>query len=351
MLRAFIVFAAVVGLTMAGCSPSASSDSGGSPAQGSAGKLRFVFVPKSAGNPYFAEIEKGLKKAADDLGATVDTQAPTTADSTSQVSVIKDALQRGVDVLVISANAPDTLVEVLDEARQKGVTVLTVDSDIEGQESHRDAAVLQADPKEVGAALVDCLASMTNAEGNFAILSSTTEAPNQNAWIGFMKDALKDPKYAKLHLVDTVYGNDEPEKSSTEMQGLLTKYPDLRAVVSPTSVGLGAAAQVLETSGRYPGGPKANGPGIVLTGLATPNQLKKAVETGVVQKFQLWEPADLGFVAGYLGAGLHDKKITVADGKTFDVPGLGNKVFGPNGVVFASKVTTFDKSNIANYDF
>lgn len=350
MLRVLLAAALAVGL-LAGCGPAPADNPASGGGQAKSGGLRFVFVPKSAGNPYFAEVEKGLQKAAKELGGTVETQAPTTADATSQVATIKDALQRGVDVLVVSANAPDTLNDVFDDARKKGVVVLTVDSDITGNEEHRDASVLPTDFAKVGPALVENLASLTGGQGDFAILSAATDAPNQNAWIAGMKEALKDPKYAGLKLVDTVYGNDEPEKSTTEMQALLSKYPNLAAVVSPTSVGLGAAAAVLETSGQYPGGPKANGKGIVLTGLATPNQLKAAVEKGVVTKFQLWSPADMGEIAAHLGAGLHAKKVTADEGKSFDVPGMGAKSFSAKGIVYAGPLVTFDKANIAKFDF
>mgnify|MGYP000967021733 CR=1 FL=1 len=57
---------------------------------------------------------------------------------------------------------------------------------------------------------------------------------------------------------------------------------------------------MIENAGVYPGGPKATGQGLVLTGLSTPNQMKKAVEKGVVAKFQLWDPADMGLIASYL---------------------------------------------------
>ena len=61
-----------------------------------------------------------------------------------------------------------------------------------------------------------------------------------------MKETLKDPKYAKMKLVDIVYGDDQPEKSTTVCEGLLSTHPDLRGIISPTSVGLAAAAQTIK---------------------------------------------------------------------------------------------------------
>ena len=55
--------------------------------------------------------------------------------------------------------------------------------------------------------------------GKIAILSATSTAPNQNDWIDLMKEELKKPEYAKLELVDTVYGDDDDTKSYNEAQG------------------------------------------------------------------------------------------------------------------------------------
>ena len=71
------------------------------------------------------------------------------------------------------------------------------------------------------------MGSLIGYEGEIAILSATTEAPDQNKWIVGMNETLtSDPKYAKMKLVATVYGDDQPEKSTTEMEALLSNYPE-----------------------------------------------------------------------------------------------------------------------------
>ncbi len=330
-------------LTIAGC--------GSTPEPSGEGKTTLVFIPKSSGNPFFDRLAVGFEETAAGDGFTFETQAPATADATSQLTVIKDQVQRGVGVIVISANSPDALNEALDQAREKGVTVITVDSDLTGNESHRDLAVLPVDFSLVGASQLELLGKQTNYEGEFAILSATVDAPNQNSWIENLKVAIKDPKYAKMKLVTVVYGDDEPQKSSTEAEALLSKYPNLRGIISPTSVGLSAAAQVLENSGLYPGGPKAKGAGIVLTGLSTPNQMKEFVSKGVVASFQLWDPADMGRVASYLASQMRAGKLKPKPGDEIDVPGFGKRIVGKDNIVIANELLTFDKDNIAKYDF
>jgi len=317
----------------------------------SGGSLKIVFIPKNTGNPYFKPVIKGFEDAAKEIKADFTTTAPATGDATSQISVIKDQIQRGVDVIAIAPNSPDALNNVLDEARSKRITVITVDADLAKNESHRDAAVLSTDFSKIGDSQVELLGSLIGYEGSFAILSATTDAPNQNVWIAKMKETLKNPKYAKMKLIDTVYGDDQPEKSTTVCEGLLSTHPDLRGIISPTSVGLAAAAQTIKLAGVYPGGPHAVGKGLQLTGLSTPNQLKSFVKGGVVSSFQLWDPHDMGYIATYLGQAIHANKLKPAEGAEVDCAKLGKRKFEKLNVINAGELVTFDKSNIDKFDF
>ena len=121
-----------------------------------------------------------------------------------------------------------------------------------------------------------------------------------------MKKRLK--KYPKMELVTIVYGNDDPTTSTQVAQGLLQQYPDLKGIISPTTVGIAAAAAVLDTP-QYRGKVK-------LTGLGTPNSLRKYVKDGTIDEFYLWNPADLGYLAGYAAVNLASGTITAAKGQT-----------------------------------
>ena len=61
-----------------------------------------------------------------------------------------------------------------------------------------------------------------------------------------MKDALKDPKYAKIELVDIVYGNDQSEERYKQALALVDKYPDIKVMMVPTTVGAPAASKALQ---------------------------------------------------------------------------------------------------------
>jgi len=160
-----------------------------------------------------------------------------------------------------------------------------------------------------------------------------------------MKDTLKsNPKYAKMKLVTVAYGNDDPQKSTTEAEALLSNYPNLRGIIAPTTVGVAAAAQVVETA------KKADK--VKVVGLGTPNQMRRFIENGTVEAFQLWSPYNEGVLAAYFAVGVKNGTIKNEPGASFDVPGLGKITVGEKNVIKTQPdLTTFDKKNIADFNF
>jgi rhamnose transport system substrate-binding protein len=313
--------------------------------------IRIVYIPKNSGNPYFDGVSAGIKKLCDERGIEYLTIAPASPDATSQIPFIKDQVQQGVAAIILSPNSVDALNGVLDDARARGIRIVTVDADLTGNESHRDAGVLPADFNTLGAWQIEFLGSLIDYEGKFAILSATTDAPNQNRWIADMKETLRAPRYARMELVEVVYGDDKPQKSRTEAEGLLTKHPDLRAIIAPTTVGIEQAAKAVETAGVYPGGPHAAGKGVVATGFGTPNQMRRYVTEGIVPAFALWVPADMGYISAFIAAELIDGKLQAQPGTSFDVPGIGTRQFGQGNVVITGPPMVFTKDNIDSYRF
>jgi rhamnose transport system substrate-binding protein len=180
-------------------------------------------------------------------------------------------------------------------------------------------------------------------EGQFAILSSTPTATNQNAWIADMETALEDPQYDGLELVATVYGDDDATKSTNEANGLLQSYPDLKVIVAPTTVGILAAAQVVKQAGK-------SGE-VAVTGLGLPNDMNAFVKDDTAPKFGLWSVPDLGYLAYYIADLLVKGEITGAPGETFSVPNLGDYEIGEDSVVILGPPFEFTADNIDDFDF
>jgi rhamnose transport system substrate-binding protein len=353
-LRLAALVPLLAALTLSGCKREAMpSDESTGPA--STATIRVAYIPKNSGNPYFDGIVDGMRRGCEELGATFETAAPAQPDAGAQISIVKDQIQRRASVICISPNSPDALNAVFDDARARGIKVITVNSDVPGNEAHRDAAVLPTDFDVLGESQIELLGQFIGYEGQFAILSATTDAPDQNHWIAGMKAALKQPKYAKMQLVTVVYGDDKDLKSVTEAESLLTKYPELRGILAPTAVGLAAAARVVEAAGVYPNGAnvsqRVGGKGVVVTGLGTPNAMRRFLKDGIVPAAALWSPPDQGYVAAYLAVGLGRKSIEARPGTSFTVPGIGARAFRQSNVVIAGPPLVFTKDNVDQFRF
>jgi len=307
--------------------------------------LNIAFLPKDIVNPYFATSAAGAQEAATELGGQFQQVGPQTANAAEQVTFIQTLTQQQVAAIVVSANDPDALAPALKDAMAQGIKVISFDSDV--APDARIAFANQADSEEIGRIQVQIMGKLLDCEGEIAILSAAATATNQNAWIATMEDELAKPGYENMTLVETAYGDDDPQKSHDKTIELLTAYPDLKGIISPTTVGITAAAQALEEEGR--GGGSDNQ--VQLTGLNLPNQMRPYVESGTVAEFALWDPGNLGYLAYYMAAQAIAGNLTGEEGETFTAGKLGTYTVGPNGTVILGPPTIFDAENIGDYNF
>lgn len=350
-----VIGAVVAALAVAACGSSSSSSSGGSgsssSSSGSSGSggsgglktgLNVYVVPKNLGNNYFTVADsvktQGALYALQQLNEKGTETSGSAATSASQLPALQAAIAKGANAVILSATDPTALCPTLKRAMAQGITVVTYDSDAP---SCRSLFVNQASSQAIGTSEVDLLAKEIHDTGQIAIVSAAASATNQNTWIGYMKQELK--KYPKMQLVSTVYGNDDPTTATQVTSGLLQHYPRLAGIISPTTVGIAAAAGVLDT-------PQYRGK-VQLTGLGTPLSLKKFVDDGTIKGFELWNPAHLGYLAAYAAVNLASKKITGSPGQSFTAGNLGKFTVGSDNTVLLGPPQVFTKANINQFNF
>ena len=224
----------------------------------------------------------------------------------------------------------------------EGIKVSSFDS--APNKDSREIFVNQAGTKEVAQALMDAVLDISGGEGQFAILSATSQSANQNAWIDAMKTIMEgDDKYSKLELVDVVYGDDEPQKSTDQTAALLQNYKDLKVICAPTTVGIAAAAKYLQD----------NGSSCKLTGLGLPSEMLEytgADDEHSCPYFYLWDMQGLGKLSAYTTIALINEDITGAKDDKFTAGDLGDYTVteaddGGTEVVLGAPLK-FDTSNI-----
>ncbi len=300
------------------------------------------FIPKDTVNPYEVIADQGGKISLTAIGDKQVVSSGTSDTAAAQEPSIQTAIETGAAGIVIAGNDPAALCPELNQAMAKKIAVVTFDSDT----NCRQLFINQANTQQIGESEVQILGKEMGYKGQFAILSAESTATNQNAWIAWMKVEMKKPLYKNMQLVKVYYGNDDPATSLQVTESMLQAYPNLKGIIAPTTVGISSAAQYLAHS-KYKGK-------VILTGLGLPSQMKEYLYDGTVTEFELWNPRNLGYLAGYAVAAIASHVITPKVGQTFRAGNLGTYTIikGVGGLqVVLGPPFVFTKANVGQFNF
>src|SRR5918996_1111857 len=306
-----------------------------------------VLLPKQTGVSVFDQANQGAQEAAGELQAdTAGYLGPASPAQcvSGQIDVVTNATTQGRNAIMISNCAGDQIEPSVQQAADAGVTVVSWDSPIPSGEGE-SVFIAQVDFDETGVVMADMALEILGEEGGeFAILSASADAANQNAWIAAMEEALQDPKYANLELVDTVYGDDDSEKSYDEALGLVDKHPNLKLIMAPTTVGIAAAGKAMTDEGLCNK--------VKVSGLGLPEEMVEYTLSGCAPQFALWSFVDLGYLAYYTAYGIATGQIEAEEGVQFEAGRLGEYTIEKdptrdNGLrVLMGPFTVYDETNV-----
>lgn len=302
----------------------------------------YAFIAKDIKNTYMQKIYEGFETACRKIGVTAVYKAPDSPTPEKQKTIIRELTEKNVKGIAIAANDADLLQPELQAAMEKGIKVISLDSAV--NKDSRQLHIQQADPEQTGRSLIRSAYDMIGGNGGIAILTSTDQATNQNLWIDYMKKEIAEnpQKYASTPIVKIAYGDDDITKSKTETNALL-QDPNIKIIIAPTAVGIVSAAEVLQKSGSD----------VKLTGLGMPSAMAEYIENGICEKMFLWNPVDIGFLAGYSLNALAENSNIGNPGTTFYADRIGTMTVqaatdGGSEVVLGDLIA-FDKSNIAEW--
>ncbi|MCB1490947.1 MAG: rhamnose ABC transporter substrate-binding protein [Rhodobiaceae bacterium] len=300
---------------------------------------RIAMIVKNLGNSYFDACANGAKEAAGEIGGIeiiYTASAKPTAEE--QIAVIDAQIAQKVDGIIVSANDADALVPVGKKAMQRGIKMMSFDSAIApaGRLVHLSASSTPL----IGAKQVQMIAKTLGNKGEVAILSAASTMSNQNAWIEAMKEEWKKPEYADMPLVATVYGDDQDDKSYREMQGLVKAHPNLKGVISPTTIGIRSGAKAIVDEGLVGK--------VYITGLGLPSEMKDYVMAGACDTFAIWNPVEYGYSSTYIMNDILNGADT-SEGAKLSMGKKGETTVGPDGECVMGEPFVFDKSNVEEF--
>jgi rhamnose transport system permease protein len=271
--------------------PSRGAGETGQPSRG-AGKMVIAMMPKAKGDPYFISCRQGAEDAAKELGVELLWDGPTDLDPAKQNEVIEAWITIGVDVIAVSVENEVAVSTVLQKAREKGIKVVTWDAD--AQKNARDFFINQATPQGIGYTLTDEAARILNGKGEFAIITASLSAANQNEWIKHIKARLTE-KYPDMKLVAIQPSDGDRDRAFAETQTVLKVYPKVKLIMAIAAPAVPGAAEAVKQSGRAD---------VKVTGLSLPNMCKPYVHDGIIESIVLWKTLDLGYLTVYASRAL-----------------------------------------------
>lgn len=302
-------------------------------------RITICLLPKIKGISYFSSCARGAEEAARELGnVELIYDGPIDGDPKKQAQMIEQWTVDQVDVICVAPSAPDVVANAMKEAMAAGIHVLTWDAD--GVSDSRSFFVNQATGKAIGEGMVRTMVSDLGAEtvGDVVIISSDATSANQNAWIEVMKPALEA---TKLKLQTIKYPGENSSSALADAQDVLRKYPDLKAIFGISSVAFPGAAEAVEQSGRTGQ--------VLVTGLSTPNDMKRFVKSGTVRSFVLWNTADLGYLTVLAGEAMARGRLKPGD-SSFMAGRLGSKQIEGDHILLGD-IIIFSQDNIDQFDF
>ena len=306
--------------------------------QPAAGKKSVIaMMPKAKGDPYFISCRKGAEEAAKELGAELLWDGPTDLDPAKQNEAVEAWITRGVDVIAVSVENKEGISTVLRKAKEKGIKVVTWDADAE--KDARDFLINQATPQGIGETLTDEAARIMGGKGEFAIVTASLSAANQNEWINYIKARLAE-KYPDIKLVAIHPSEGDRDRAFQETQNILKVYPNVKLVMGIAAPAVPGIAEAVKQSNRKD---------VKVTGLSLPNMCKPYIKDGIVDSIVLWNTGDLGYLTVFASNALNngtfkkgDTKLTA--GRLKDIEVVGDEVR-------LGKPFIFNKENVDNFNF
>ncbi len=301
------------------------------------GQIQVAMMPKAKGDPYFISCRQGAEDAARELGVDLLWDGPTDLDPAKQNEVVEAWITRGVDVIAVSVENQAAISTVLRKARARGIHVITWDADSE--RDARDFLINQATPQGIGYTLTDEAARILNGRGEFAIITASVSAANQNQWIKHIEARLAE-KYPNIKLVTIKPSDGDRDRAFAETQTVLKVFPNVKLIMAIAAPAVPGAAEAVKQSGRAD---------VKVTGLSLPNMCKPYVDAGVIESIVLWNTLDLGYLTVYAAKALNDGELKRGV-KEISAGRLG-KLGVEGDEVRLGAPFIFNKANIGRFNF
>ncbi len=218
--------------------------------KGGSEKPRIALIMKAQTNPFFRKMEQGARKAAQKHGVdllvmSVDRET----DFAKQGGLVENAVSQGVDAILIAPADSKAIVGPLLGAQAKGIRIINLDNRIDAEAAKGAGLKVETfigpDNAEGAYKATQRLIELIGGSGQVAILEGIRGVDNAEQRKRGFETAVAKTK-GKVKVVARKTGNWMTEPAQREMEGILTRCPDLNGVFCANdSMALGVIQAVL----------------------------------------------------------------------------------------------------------
>ncbi len=302
-------------------------------------------VTKDNTAAWFKRMKIGVDKFGKENSINVIQKGPANADAASQVEVVDQMIDQGVDAICVVPIDPGALESSLKRAMDAGIVVVSHEAS-NLKNTLFDIEAFTADA--FGAAIMDELAKAMGEEGKYgemvAYTTSTTHMEYANAQLKQQK-----AKYPKMQLINgekipTAESEESMDTAYQRAKEVLKANPDLKGFTGVASTDCPGIAKAVEELGLD----------VHVVGVGTPNEFKPYMKKGTIDTLLLWDPELSGYVMCKLASDiLAGEDIGDGDGYNAGIDGYESMSLnkGTNRTLIGNAELVITPDTVDNYDF
>lgn len=256
-------------------------------------KLKIGFLPGVV-DPFYQVMQKGVEKAAADLGVEVYTQIPPTWGVEAQTPLLDALIARGdLDYIITAPVEKDQMVTPLQHAVEAGIKVITVDTFL-GDGDYASGPVnfpisyIGSDNVEGGRISARGLAKSIGGKGTVYINSTNPNVSSVEGREQGFKEVMA-AEFPDIKVIGPDYNLDDQNKAAQQTGAVIEQNEDLVGVFGTNVFSAGGAGNAVVNAGL--------GGSVQVVAYDATAEAIELMGKGVVSLVLAQKPFDMGYMA------------------------------------------------------
>ena len=287
LARACAPMAALAGLALAACTQPAPGQ-----APAAAGKPRVAFVLKTLNNPFFIEMQKGAREAAERLGVELVVQAAERElDVDKQMQIIENLIETRVGALCITPSGSREVVTAIAKANAAKIPVVIVDTRVDPKAAQEAGIRLDgfvgSDNYEGGRVAGEYLLRVTGGKAQVGLLEGIPGHETGDSRLKGFHDAVQGQPGVKVLASQTA--NWERDQGYNVFQNMLQAHPGIDALFACSDLMALGAIEAIAAAGKTGK--------VRVIGFDAVDDARKAIAAGTMLASVAQFPSEMGRLA------------------------------------------------------